>query len=449
MGAVHSWCRSVPEASRIEIFVKGTGSEESTFPASDLPHRALYQTTALCLNDEAVYGNGTFGVVSRSCEKSMHDELVSRTVAVKRSSRVKEHESLQNERAILATIDHPHIVKLYGFVPTDAGPVWQMMEDCPGGELYSLIATKGALPDATAATYFRQVLTALNHLHTVMKIVHRDLKPENILMTQDRRRVKLCDFGTAAILAPVRGSKASGRIGSLSYAAPEVYSSSQADFSSDMWSAGVLLYVMCCASSPFRCSEDKDPEKETVERVKRGEINKNRDKWKQISVGPKKLILSLLQLDSSRRLTAGQALSNSWLKQGRRISGSVQPETLEALKKFAAIEDDQVLRAWRAIGSQLNECEEASDAFELLDKDLDGIIGFNDLSLTDYPVDTLRTCYTYSEVVAALIFVLPLEKKDTKVRATLPFAYEAFGGLDTGIEFAKYKEIIICPPPIN
>ena len=449
MGGVQSWCGSGPVPRKVETFAKIIADEESTSSVSDIPHRALYQTGSACLTDEKVCGRGTFGIVSRSVERSAIDASKRRNVAVKRSAKDKEHDSLRNERAILATIDHPYIVKLYGFVPTPGGPVWQLMEDCPDGELFSLIAAEGALPDATAAIYYRQILGALNHLHVVMRIVHRDLKPENILLTHGRKVVKLCDFGTATKLSSSRGSKASGRIGSLSYAAPEIYQSSQADFASDMWSAGVLLYVMCCAASPFRSSEDKDPEREAVERVKRADMNKKRDKWKKIKNGPKRIILSLLQVDAGRRLTASQVLSDPWLNESGKVGNLTANDTVDALRRFAEIENEDLKRAWRALGSQLPDWNKAREAFELLDADLDGVVGFNDLSLTDYPVTELRACFTYSEIVAALLAALSSGERRALVADTLPFAYEAFGGAGTDTEFVQYENIIMCSSPIN
>lgn len=182
------------------------------------------------------------------------------------------------------------------------------------GSFFNLIATKGALDETLAKSYLHQILLALNYLHFVVKVIHRDLKPENVLLTQGCRVVKLCDFGTAVKLCSGRGMKAQGRIGSLSYAAPEVYSSSSSDFASDMWSSGVLLYVMMCAASPFRNAGDTHPEKTAMERVKKGDINKNREKWKTMPSGAKKLLLRLLQLESEDRPSAHEALRMNGLR---------------------------------------------------------------------------------------------------------------------------------------
>jgi hypothetical protein len=139
------------------------------------------------------------------------------------------------------------------------------------------------------------------------------------------------------------------------------------------------------------------------------------------------------------------------LNEGRSNSKRVveNESAVDALRRFAEIQDDEVLRAWRALGSQLSDWDEGRTTFEWLDSDLDGIVGFNDLAITHFPVNGFRTCFTYSEVVAALLMALPPQQKHLIAYNTLPFAYEAFGGAASGTDYATYQLIIMSTLPTN
>jgi calcium-dependent protein kinase len=366
-----------------------------------------------------------------------------RRIATKKSGKEKEHDALRNERDILSNLDHPHIVRIYGF--TAAAPAAQIMEICPDGELFSVISSKGPISEDLAQDYFRQILMALNYLHSVMRIVHRDLKPENILLCQSGTVAKLCDFGTAVRLGPGRGSKANGRIGSLSYAAPEVYKAAVSDFASDMWSAGVLLYVMLCAASPFRNSEDANPEQAAVERVKKGQLNVKRQRWKQMSDGPRRLIMKLLQVDSAIRPSSAEVLQSPWLCQplDRQKLVDVGIIIVPALERFSSIQDSEERACWLSLASQLGEWDYGRKLFEVADTDLDGVLGFGDLSLIGYPVNACKSSFSYSEFLAALLLNQTMHERKQLVSPIIAFAFKAVENeLNTICDFASYKRFI-------
>jgi calcium-dependent protein kinase len=421
--------------------LKHSSQEESTFSLTELPCRFTYTTESTNITEHRQCGKGTFGIVHEALESTQEHPSISRKIATKRSAKDKEHKALQNERNILCSLDHPHIVRIFCF--TSATPPAQVMELCTGGELFSIISSQGSLPDNTARDYFRQILLALNYLHSVMRIVHRDLKPENILLCPNRKVVKLCDFGTAVRLPSGRGSKANGRIGSLSYAAPEVYKSAISDFSSDMWSAGVLLYVMMCAASPFRNSDDSNPEEAAVERVKRGDLNTKRPRWKQMSEGPKKLILKLLQVDSDCRLTAREALQDPWIATHSDRDYLVQlgKEVTPAIDMFLDIEDPDTRSVWMCLASQMGDWERARNIFEVLDSDCDGVLGFGDLSLCGYPVSVDKTFLSYSEFVAAMLMHSPVTQRAEIIKEVVPFAFKAMGSDPAILDLACFQRL--------
>ena len=423
--------------------LKPSSQGESTYSLSDLPLRYVMIVDGSTISEQSRCGKGTFGVVHTATEVCEVDDKVSRRVAAKRSRKETESDALRNERSILSNLDHPHIIKIYGIT---GGPCpSQIMEICDV-ELFSLISSNGALSEEVAQNYFRQVMMALNYLHSVMRIVHRDIKPENILLNTTRSVVKLCDFGTAVKLGTGRGSRASGRTGSLSYAAPEVYVSSLSDFSSDIWSAGVLLYVMKCGASPFRNPDDANPEKAAVERVKRGKLNTSRPKWKDMSAGPKRLILKLLQVDASQRPNAAEVLGDRWLFK------PVEKEKLEnvgrnvakCLEKFTAIGDPEIRACWLGLSSQMGDWDHAREMFEIADSDMDGILGFGDLTLLGFPSSVSKYTFSYSEFTAALLLDLDEVGRRELLTPIAPFAFKAVGSdLASITDFASFKRIIL------
>ncbi len=423
--------------------VKQSSQGESTFSLSDLPLRFVYHTDCASVDENTKCGKGTYGVVHSSVELNEHDQAVTRVVATKRSMKDKESDSLRNERDILSSLDHPHIVRVFGFT-TSSRPA-QIMEICDV-ELFTLISADGPLPYPVAKSYFRQLLQALNYLHSVMRIVHRDIKPENILLTSNRTVLKLCDFGTAVRLGVGRGTRAQGRIGSLSYAAPEIYQSSLADFSSDIWSSGVLLYVMLVAASPFRNSEDANPEKAAVDRVKRGNLNTKRPKWKEMEPEPKRLILRLLQLDPSQRPNAAEALHDTWLvlSLDEEKLERMTREAVTALERFVAIQEPEVRTCWLGIASQISDWNLAREMFEVLDSDSDGVLGYHDLILAGYPATASKYTFAYSEFLAALFLSTDTEERNRIVQSTAPFAFKAVNtDLPTINSYQAFKRLVL------
>ncbi|KAI0874515.1 hypothetical protein GGS24DRAFT_335483 [Hypoxylon argillaceum] len=156
--------------------------------------------------------------------------------------------SIEREVAILKLIDHPHIVKLHDIWENRA-EIYLVLEYMDGGDMFTYIDAYGPLPEFEMVGYFRQLLTALEFVHS-FNICHRDLKPENILM-KSNGVVKIADFGMAAIQqSPTHSLRTS--CGSPHYAAPELIARTRYQGDKvDIWSLGCLLYATLCRRLPF------------------------------------------------------------------------------------------------------------------------------------------------------------------------------------------------------
>jgi serine/threonine protein kinase len=229
--------------------------------------------------------------------------------------------SFEAERSILAQVEHPHIVKMHECFE-EKGYLYIVLELCRGGELYERIAQKvmtqggKGFEEDMGRHLFRQMLYAVGYLHS-NRVVHRDIKTENFLLlgdkgTDDADVLKLCDFGTAVRLSPQR-PRSNGRVGTLSYMAPEVYANRGADICADVWSLGVVLYLILVGANPFRNSQTKT-KVATVRKIESGDYDQTRVAWLELSEEARQLIKSLLVLEEEKRLTCVQALRHHWVE---------------------------------------------------------------------------------------------------------------------------------------
>ncbi|KAI9709965.1 MAG: hypothetical protein M1820_003043 [Bogoriella megaspora] len=162
---------------------------------------------------------------------------------------------LDREITIMKLLEHPNIVRLYD-IWENRNELYLIMEYVKGGELFTHIDKNRGLDEDEVVWLFRQIVAALLYCHR-LNIHHRDLKPENILIDPEAHTIKLVDFGMAALQPP--GRFLSTPCGSPHYAAPEVVSKSPYDGGqADVWSCGVILYVMLSGYTPFNYTDDHD-----------------------------------------------------------------------------------------------------------------------------------------------------------------------------------------------
>lgn len=234
-------------------------------------------------------------------------------VAIKKMSnlQLKAHECLENEIEIMKKLDHPNILKMIDMIEkTDKDGnaiLYIILEFCGGGDLKKLVSNNKEsrkLKEKYAMYYFRQIAEGLQYLRS-QNIIHRDLKPHNILLSDDRKTLKIADFGFAKII----GSEmlAETLCGSPLYMAPEILHKKPYTSKADLWSVGVMLFEVLCGSHPFKSIES------IVDLVHKMDNNviqipNNID----ISSTCKDLLKKLLKKDPYERIEWEQFFTHEW-----------------------------------------------------------------------------------------------------------------------------------------
>ena len=314
-------------------------------------------------------GSGSFGVV-RKCTHLKTGQV--RAVKIIHKDFIAEAAVVTKEMEILKNLDHPNILKLYEHYE-DARKYYVVTELCEGGELFDKIVNKGGTTECIAANIIRQVLSALTYCHA-NNIVHKDLKAENILLDNDEPNnpvIKIIDFGMAEIFEPKH--KLSVKSGTPFYIAPEVLKKNY-DCKCDVWSAGVLLYIMLCGYPPF----SGKTEHEIMANVVKGKYNMIGEAWDAVSKEGKELVKKMLTYEQKKRISAADAVKDVWiLKHASKTSVAVGASVLPALSNLKKFRADSILKqaAMTYIVSQLideKEKKELLKIFQTLDKNGDG-----------------------------------------------------------------------------
>lgn len=182
---------------------------------------------------------------------------------------------LRYEIDILKNLDHPNILRLYE-VFEDNKHIFLVTEYCDGGELFDEILLRQRFEEKDAAPIMKQLLSAINYCHK-QKVCHRDLKPENVLLDSgDKSTIKLIDFGTSQVFE--NEEKMELVLGTAYYIAPEVLAGKY-DEKCDIWSIGVILYILLSGEPPFFGNNDA----EIIQKVKKGRYYYNKPIWKSRS----------------------------------------------------------------------------------------------------------------------------------------------------------------------
>jgi len=272
-------------------------------------------------------GRGAFSTVRLGENRETSEQVAIKIIEKKNVVTENAKKNLDREIQILVRVHHPNIVSMKDLYDTGDRFLF-VMELVTGGELFDRIVKKGSYSEEDAQTLVRQILQGVAYLHS-NGIAHRDLKPENLLLkTKDSDfDVKIADFGLSSF---VDSQKMMTACGTPAYVAPEVLESSQAGYDKevDMWSMGVITYILLCGFAPFH----GDTVKELLRVVVRGEYSFPSPYWDPISSQAKDFISKLLVKDPSRRLAAPQALQHPWLKsEGSKI---VLPSFRDQMQKY-------------------------------------------------------------------------------------------------------------------
>ena len=259
-------------------------------------------------------GSGTCGEVRAAINRQTGRQVAVKIIGLKRYDSPMTPglniEDLKQEAEMLRSLDHPYIVKLED-VFTSSSAIYLVMELLNGGDLFDRIVARGRYQEVQARRVMRRILAAVGYLHS-KHIVHRDLKPENILLVSVGSDVdiKITDFGLAK-----RTNKDGLRTfcGTPQYFAPEVLrrrntvqGTGRYGMAADMWSIGVILYILLSGSPPFDVSENLDS-------VQNASITFRGPRWADVSPSAKDLVLRLLTASPTARCTVGQAVEHEWI----------------------------------------------------------------------------------------------------------------------------------------
>jgi len=241
-------------------------------------------------------------------------------------------DKLHNEVSILFSLRHPRIVALFDVIEVTDQVLHLVMEYVPGGDLFGKILQMKSFSEPLAARVFLQVAEGLAFIHS-KDIVHRDLKPENILIdenksTEQNLEVKLSDFGHSKLINNGY-STAMTRVGTPQYWAPEVHDPRTAalgyDQTADLWSLGVVLYVMLVGNYLF----DGQGADRTDSHIRRASY-RSRASGKEVSDSSKNLICCLMRVDRNKRLGVDECLKHPWMATAAAAaSDPCVPNTLE------------------------------------------------------------------------------------------------------------------------
>jgi len=218
-------------------------------------------------------------------------------------------------------VSHPHCVKMYELYDTKK-KLYMVLEILRGGELFDRIVKRRFFSEAQAAQVIQCVVAAISYLHKI-GVVHRDLKPENLLYAtkEDDSIIKLTDFG----LAKFTKVKMATACGTPGYVAPEILSGKPYGPEVDLWSIGVILYILLCGFPPF--FDENTPN--LYRAIKQGRFDFPSPYWDDISDPAKNLISRLLTVDPKQRATSEQVLAHPWIS--NKISSNISTTLADRL----------------------------------------------------------------------------------------------------------------------
>lgn len=320
-------------------------------------------------------GQGQFGTTFLCTEISTGCEYACKTIPKRKLITKEDVEDVRREIQIMHHLSgHKNVVSIKD-VYEDGQAVYIVMELCAGGELFDRIQEKGHYSEQKAAELIRIIISLVAMCHS-LGVMHRDLKPENFLLwdKEDDLSIKAIDFGLSVFFKP--GQVFTELVGSPYYVAPEVLHKRYGP-EADVWSAGVILYVLLSGVPPFWAETQQG----IFDAVLKGHIDFDSDPWPKISESAKNLIRKMLCPCPSERLKAHEVLRHPWIcENGVATDQALDPGVLSRLKQFSTMNKLKKL-ALRVIAERLSEEEIAGlrQMFKAVDVQNRGVITFGEL----------------------------------------------------------------------
>lgn len=279
-----------------------------------------------------VLGSGHFGQVRQVRERASGTNWAGKFIKIRKSacSRIGlDRSSVEREVDILHAIQHPNVVALKDVFESRAEVVL-ILELVGGGELFDFIAEKENLLESEAIEFMQQILEGLGYMHS-KNIAHFDLKPENIMLSDgapSHPQIKLIDFGLAHLLTP--GEEFRSSSGTPQYIAPEVINLEPLTTAADMWSIGVITYILLSGLSPFQDHTDGD----TLKNILAMKYDFDDGHFSMTSSLAKDFIQKLLLRNPSDRMTAQESLAHPWIKPITRKQAAKRNRSSINMKNF-------------------------------------------------------------------------------------------------------------------
>eukprot|EP00268_Persea_americana_P006895 TRINITY_DN1249_c0_g1_i10.p1 TRINITY_DN1249_c0_g1~~TRINITY_DN1249_c0_g1_i10.p1 ORF type:complete len:532 (+),score=109.88 TRINITY_DN1249_c0_g1_i10:104-1597(+) len=345
-----------------------------TKPTSVLPHPTPSLRQLYLIGKKL--GQGQFGTTYLCVEKSTGLEYACKSIPKRKLFCKEDYEDVWREIQIMHHLsEHPNVVRIKGAYE-DAVFVHIVMELCAGGELFDRIVQKGHYTERKAACLIKTIVGVVEGCHS-LGVMHRDLKPENFLFSsadEEDTTLKATDFGLSIFYTP--GKTFSEVVGSPYYVAPEVLLKHYGP-EADVWSAGVILYILLSGVPPFWAETEAGIFREILN----GQLDLDSDPWPCISGSAKDLIKKMLERDPRKRSTAHEVLCHPWI-----VDDKVAPDkpldsaVLSRLKHFSAMNKIKKM-ALRVIAEKMSEEEIGGlkELFKMIDTDNSGTITFEEL----------------------------------------------------------------------
>ena len=274
-------------------------------------------------------GKGKFGLVKAGINKETKKPVAIKIMAKKNMDK-SDMELAKVEIDILKISQHPNIIKLYDVFENE-NYIYIIMENCSGGDLLSYFEYhEYELPEPKVCEIIHKLSMAVYYLHSY-GIVHRDLKPENILMTDlsATADIRLLDFGLSKIIG--NDEKCTEPYGTLSFVAPEVLQGKPYDKSVDLWSIGIITFLLLCGYLPF---DDKHSEREIARQTIQDPVPYDNKIWSKISPEAKTFVDGLLQKKPEKRYTIKEVLEHPWIKKMDKVPESRNDEKTSNQSQF-------------------------------------------------------------------------------------------------------------------
>ncbi|XP_072453059.1 death-associated protein kinase 1 isoform X2 [Notamacropus eugenii] len=303
-------------------------------------------------------GSGQFAVVKKCREKSTGLQYAAKFIKKRRtksSRRGVSREDIEREVNILKEIQHPNVITLHD-VYENKTDVILILELVAGGELFDFLAEKESLTEEEATEFLKQILNGVYYLHS-QHIAHFDLKPENIMLLDrnvPKPRIKIIDFGLAHKID--FGNEFKNIFGTPEFVAPEIVNYEPLGLEADMWSIGVITYILLSGTSPFL----GDTKQETLANVSAVNYEFEEEFFNNTSALAKDFIRRLLVKDPKKRMTIQDSLQHPWIKpkdSQQALSRKASAVNMEKFKKFAA------RKKWKQSVRLISLCQRLSRSF--------------------------------------------------------------------------------------